>query len=119
MMLACRRLQHPDSTHPIPWPQANVGTKRLLELSDSVRSSLVKYSTAAEGSDADQLSLFLQLALDEEVEDVPTIDFETVKAARLDKLVAILTESGELASSSTLSGRLVHDFATAAQLERR
>ncbi|KAJ4292248.1 hypothetical protein N0V88_005879 [Collariella sp. IMI 366227] len=94
MLPACRCLQRADSTHPISWPQANVGTKRLLELSDSVRSSLVKHNTV-EGSDADQLSLFLQLALAEEVEDAPTIDLDTVKAARLDKLVAILTEDYE------------------------
>ncbi|KAL2136335.1 hypothetical protein VTI74DRAFT_4369 [Chaetomium olivicolor] len=115
MLPACQRLQNSDSSPRIPWPQANTGTKRLMELSDSVRASLAKHGTF--GPHADQLSMFLELAMIEEAERAPTVDFETIKAARLDKLVADLTESGELASS--LSGRLVHDAVTAAKLERR
>ncbi|KAK4156032.1 hypothetical protein C8A00DRAFT_31082 [Chaetomidium leptoderma] len=94
--------------------QANLGGAALLELSDSVRESLAKHGIC--GLDADRLSLFLQLAVFEEAGGAPTLDFETIKAARLDKLVADLTTCGEMASS--LPSRFVHDVVSAEKLER-
>jgi hypothetical protein len=94
-------------------PQANLGVDALLELSNSVRESLAKHGDF--GPDADRMSFFLELALLEEEEGHPTLDFETIKAAHLDKLVAALTECGEMAGS--LLDRSVHDVVTAETLE--
>jgi hypothetical protein len=99
--------------HTATRPQANLGADALLELSNSVRESLAKHGDF--GPDADRLSFFLELALIEEEEGHPTLDFETIKAAHLDKLVAALTECGEMAGS--LLDRSVHDVVTAEKLE--
>ncbi len=85
----------------------------MLELSDSVRESLARHGNF--GPDAAGLSFFLELALLEEAGGAPTVDFDTVKAARLDKLVADLTECGE--RPFTLPLRFVHDVVTAERLE--
>ena len=104
------RFTHAHRTTP---PQANLGAAALLELSDSVRESLAKHGNF--GPDADRLSLFLELAVFEEAGGASTIDFETIKVARLDKLVAELTEGGE--RPFNLPPRFVHDFVTAEKLE--
>ncbi|KAL2201472.1 hypothetical protein P885DRAFT_65715 [Corynascus similis CBS 632.67] len=96
-------------------PQANFGSAALLELSDSVRESLAKNGTF--GPDADQLSFFLELALGEEVKGAPSLDFDTIRVARLDKLVAELTVCGEM--PFTLAPRFVHDMVAAGKLERK
>ncbi|EAQ89077.1 hypothetical protein CHGG_05696 [Chaetomium globosum CBS 148.51] len=95
-------------------PQANFGAEALLELSDSVRESLAKQGHF--GPNADVMSFFMELAVLEETDGVPTLDFQTIKLARLDKLVADLTQCGEM--PFTLAPRFVHDTVTAEKLER-
>jgi hypothetical protein len=113
MLPASHPWNHIADSHARAPPQANVGIDALLELSNSVRESLAKHGDF--GPEADRLSFFLELALLEEEEGHPTLDFETVKAAHLDKLVAALTECGEMAGS--LPDRSVHDVVTAEKLE--
>lgn len=62
------------------------------------------------------MSFFMELAVLEETDGVPTLDFQTIKLARLDKLVADLTQCGEM--PFTLAPRFVHDTVTAEKLER-
>ncbi|KAH6850374.1 hypothetical protein B0I37DRAFT_413771 [Chaetomium sp. MPI-CAGE-AT-0009] len=95
-------------------PQANFGAEALLELSDSVRESLAKHGHF--GPDADVMSFFMKLAVLEETNGVQTLDFETIKLARLDKLVTDLTQCGEM--PFTLAPRFIHDTVTAEKLER-
>ncbi|KAK4123621.1 hypothetical protein N657DRAFT_417763 [Parathielavia appendiculata] len=94
-------------------PHANFGVDALLELSNSVRESLARQGGF--GPRADCMSFFLELALLEEREGVPTINFETIKVARLDKLVATLIECGQI--SDSLLPRYVHDVVTAEKLD--
>ncbi|KAI0014101.1 hypothetical protein F4779DRAFT_636847 [Xylariaceae sp. FL0662B] len=58
----------------------------LLELSDSVRAALRHDKTV--GPNAEKLSTFLEAALQDEERRQPTLDFETIEFARLDKLLA-------------------------------
>ncbi|KAK4106857.1 hypothetical protein N658DRAFT_32878 [Parathielavia hyrcaniae] len=110
-----RHISHhfPHSRASAP-PHANPGASTLLELSNSVRESLAKQDDF--GPRADCMSFFLELALQEEQRGVPTLDFETVKIARLDKLVAALIECGE--SSDHLLPRYVHAVVAAEKLDR-
>jgi hypothetical protein len=62
------------------------------------------------------MSFFMELALLEETNGMPTLDFETIKLARLDKLVADLIQCGEM--PFTLAPRFIHDAVTAVTLER-
>ncbi|KAH6627745.1 hypothetical protein F5144DRAFT_493953 [Chaetomium tenue] len=105
------RLAHHHRAVP---PQANFGVEVLLELSDSVRESLAKQGHF--GPNADVMSFFMELAVLEETDGVPTLDFQTIKLARLDKLVADLTQCGEM--PFTLAPRFIHDTVTAEKLER-
>ncbi|KAK4143614.1 uncharacterized protein C8A04DRAFT_28605 [Dichotomopilus funicola] len=123
---------HHRSTPPTA---SSPGPAALLALSDSVRASLAKHANF--GPQANALSFFLQLALLEETTTTsplgtstplgtrtplgtagvaPSLDFETIKYARLDKLVAELTVCGEM--PFTLAPRFVHDVVTAARLEQ-
>lgn len=79
-----------------------------------MRESLAKQGHF--GPDADVMSFFMELALLEEANGVPTLDFETIKLARLDKLVADLIQCGEMPFS--LAPRFIHDAVTAKRLER-
>ncbi|KAL2181854.1 uncharacterized protein P884DRAFT_235038 [Thermothelomyces heterothallicus CBS 202.75] len=112
---ACRATNHLTHHHRASPPQANFGPPALLELSDSARESLAKHGDF--GPEADQLSFFLELALVEEVKGTPSLDFETVRIARLDKLVADLTVCGE--EPFNLGPRFVHDVVAAGKLERK
>jgi hypothetical protein len=103
-------LPHSHTTN----PQANLGAATLLALSDSVRKSLARHGNF--GPCPGRLSFFLELAILEETEGRQTLDFETIKVARLDKLVADLTECGEM--SFHLAPRFVHDVVTAKKLEK-
>ncbi|KAL2164697.1 hypothetical protein VTH06DRAFT_3914 [Thermothelomyces fergusii] len=110
-----RAASHLTHHHRASPPRANFGPAALLELSDSVRESLARHGNF--GPEADQLSFFLELALVEEVMGTPSLDFETVRVARLDKLVADLTVCGE--GPFSLAPRFVHDVVTAGKLERK
>jgi hypothetical protein len=79
-----------------------------------VRESLARHGNF--GPCPGRLSFFLELAILEETEGRPTLDFETIKLARLDKLVADLTECGEMPFH--LAPRFVHDVVTAKRLEK-
>jgi hypothetical protein len=59
--------------------------KRLLTLSDSVRASLRHDRTL--GSDAENFSSFLEAVLKDEERKQPSLDFDMIEHARLDKLV--------------------------------
>ncbi|KAL2256793.1 hypothetical protein VTK26DRAFT_1111 [Humicola hyalothermophila] len=81
-------------TDPDPDPDPDADPLRpatLLSLSDSVRASLRQHGTL--GPDSARLSAWLRLALSQElVVSAPhRIDLHTVRAARLDRLVADLT----------------------------
>ncbi|KAK4033200.1 hypothetical protein C8A01DRAFT_40359 [Parachaetomium inaequale] len=89
-----------------PQPNFSDGILLKLKLSEGI----------ARQTDANQLSFFLELALLEEANGVPSLDFETTKAAHLDKLVAELTECGEMPFA--LAPRFVHEVVTAEKLER-
>ncbi|AEO57526.1 hypothetical protein MYCTH_2303774 [Thermothelomyces thermophilus ATCC 42464] len=112
---ASRATNHLTHHHRASPPQANFGPPALLELSDSARESLAKHGDF--GPEADQLSFFLELALVEEVKGTPSLDFETVRISRLDKLVADLTVCGE--GPFNLAPRFVHDVVAAGKLERK
>ncbi|KAI8625279.1 PUA-like domain-containing protein [Xylariaceae sp. FL1651] len=60
----------------------------LLDLSDSIRAGLRRDN--AVGPDAEKLSSFLEAVLRDEERKHPTLDFETIEYARLDKLLAEL-----------------------------
>jgi hypothetical protein len=62
------------------------------------------------------MSFFMELALLEEANGIPTLDFETIKLARLDKLLADLIQCGEM--PFTLAPRFIHDAVAAERLER-
>lgn len=120
-MRLIKQLAHHTSTifrhhhRSTPPSASSAGPATLLALSDSVRASLAKHANF--GPQANALSFFLQLALlEEEGKQTPTLDFETIKYARLDKLVAELTVCGEM--PFTLAPRFVHDVVTAARLEQ-
>lgn len=73
----------------------------LLNLSDSVRASL-KYERGL-GSDADKLSSFLEAALRDDERRYPTLDFETIEYAHLDKLLSEILQFAEMMKISNLS----------------
>lgn len=96
------------------WGQSSSDARGLLELSDSVRASLHKEGDL--GPDSDRLSAVLEFALSEKTPGSTSIDFRTLKQARLDKLVADLTKCRMRVTS--LSPRARRDVATAEKLER-
>jgi hypothetical protein len=89
------------------------GLSRLAS-SDSARESLGRHGNS--GPCPGRLSFSLELAILEETEGRPTLDFETIKVTRLDKLVADPTECGEMPFH--LAPRFVHDVVAAKRLEK-
>ncbi|KAI0455645.1 PUA-like domain-containing protein [Xylaria acuta] len=84
-----------DSTGP-HWNQAE-----LLDLSDSVRAGLRNghiFST-----DSEKLSSFLEAALKDEERRHPTLNFETIEYARLDKLLSEILQFADTMKTSDLS----------------
>ncbi|KAI1414694.1 PUA-like domain-containing protein [Hypoxylon sp. FL1857] len=82
-------------------PELNWDQDALLELSDQIRESLQR--TKSVHPHGDKLSAFLEAALrDVELRPGrPTLDFETIEYARLDKLIAdILTTTEKVRISS-------------------
>ncbi|KAI1134153.1 PUA-like domain-containing protein [Hypoxylon sp. FL0543] len=79
-------------------PELDWDRDALLELSDQIRASLQRTKTAH--PHADKLSAFLEAALrDSELRPGrPTLDFETIEYARLDKLVAEVLDLAETVS---------------------
>jgi hypothetical protein len=82
----------------------------LLALSDSVRAGLRSNNNVAfgVGPEADKLSSFLEAALNDEDRKYPTLDFQTIEYARLDKMVAeILLFADTMGTSSSSGGVLL------------
>ncbi|KAI0446037.1 hypothetical protein F4803DRAFT_505397 [Xylaria telfairii] len=84
-----------DSASP-HWDQAE-----LLDLSDSVRAGLQGDNVFS--PDADQLSSFLEAALKDEERRYPSLDFETIEHARLDKLLSEIIQFADTMKNSNLS----------------
>ncbi|RYP42971.1 hypothetical protein DL768_010149 [Monosporascus sp. mg162] len=76
----------------------------LLELSDSVRASI--QGKRALGPKAEELRNFLETALKEEERKHPTLDFDMIEYARLDKLLAETLAYAESLKRSTLASEL-------------
>jgi hypothetical protein len=81
----------------------------LLDLSDSVRAGLRDKSNIG-GPDAEKLSGFLEAALKDEVRKHPTLDFETIEYARLDKLLDELLQFAGTLKTSGLTPELLLRF---------
>ncbi|KAI1484667.1 hypothetical protein F5X96DRAFT_692190 [Biscogniauxia mediterranea] len=88
-----------DESRELGWNQTT-----LLELSDSVRESLRHERTL--GRDAERLSSFLEAVLKDEERKQPTLDFETIEYARLDKLLADMLHFAEIVKVSSLTADL-------------
>jgi hypothetical protein len=73
----------------------------LLNLSDSVRASL-RYERGL-GLDADKLSGFLEAALKDDERRHPTLDFEVIEHAHLDKMLSEVLQFAEVVEVSNLS----------------
>ncbi|KAJ3573168.1 hypothetical protein NPX13_g4795 [Xylaria arbuscula] len=82
--------------------------KNLLELSDSIRADLRDGNVF--GPNAEKLSYFLEAALKDEERKYPSLDFETIEYARLDKLLAELLQFAENIKSSDLTPELLLRF---------
>ncbi|RYO90614.1 hypothetical protein DL766_008184 [Monosporascus sp. MC13-8B] len=76
----------------------------LLNLSDSVRASL--QGKRALGPKAEELRNFLETALKDEDRKHPTLDFDMIEYARLDKLLTELLAYAEALRRSTLASEL-------------
>ncbi|KAI0200737.1 hypothetical protein F4808DRAFT_427744 [Astrocystis sublimbata] len=74
---------------------------QLLDISDSVRSGLRVGHVSS--SDTENLSNFLEAALKDEERSYPTLNFETIEHARLDKLLSEIIQFADLMISSNLS----------------
>ncbi len=98
------------------WDQA-----KLLDLSDSVRADLRDGNIF--GPNATKLSCFLEAALKDEERRYPTLDFETIEYARLDKLLAELLQFADTMKTSGLTPELLlrfrADVSEAKSLQRR
>ncbi|KAK5627785.1 hypothetical protein RRF57_003500 [Xylaria bambusicola] len=91
-----------ESVGPI-WNQ-----KRLLDLSDSVRADMRDGNVF--GPNAEKLSSFLEVALKDEERKYPSLDFETIEYARLDKLLAELLQFAENMKTSDLTPEVLLRF---------
>ncbi|KAI1082282.1 PUA-like domain-containing protein [Whalleya microplaca] len=89
-----------DEYSELGWDQAS-----LLELSDSVRASLRHDKTV--GPNAEKLSSFLEAALQDEERRQPTLDFETIEFARLDKLLAKILHFAEMVKVTAFTSDLL------------
>lgn len=81
---------------------------KLLNLSDSVRARLRDGNVSGLGGE--RLSSFLEAALTDEERKHPTLDFETIEYARLDKLLAELLQSADTIKPSDLTPELLLRF---------
>lgn len=81
---------------------------KLLNLSDSVRARLRDGNPS--GLSGERLSSFLEAALGDEERKHPTLDFETIKYARLDKLLSELLQSADTIKPSNLTPELLLRF---------
>ena len=92
----------------------NAEAVSLLRLSDSIRAALAEKGTF--GPSADRLSVFLEKTTYNEIKGTPIIDFETLKQACLDKLVAEI--SGQAKSSTAIMPQLINEIVAASNLQR-
>ncbi|KAI1106275.1 PUA-like domain-containing protein [Jackrogersella minutella] len=112
-------------------PELDWDRVELLELSDTIRASLRSDKTV--GAEAERLSGFLEAAVRDEEQSArrPSLDFETIEHARLDKLLAEILHfaeeprltcgslsAGMPASSSSLPLRYRADVSHAKRLLR-
>ncbi|KAI1313588.1 PUA-like domain-containing protein [Xylaria venustula] len=86
----------------------NWNRTKLLDLSDSIRLDLREGNVF--GPNAEKLSSFLEVALKDEERRYPTIDFETIEYARLDKLLAELLQFADTMKISDLSPEVLLRF---------
>ncbi|KAF6842807.1 hypothetical protein CMUS01_02733 [Colletotrichum musicola] len=98
----------PPSVEPFPT------SEELLELCDSVRASLRQDKTL--GPEADRIQNLLERALKEELRHTPTLDFETLQYARLDKLLADILDPANRPTPLPLRFRA--DMAVAESLQK-
>ncbi|KAI1754362.1 hypothetical protein F4782DRAFT_539183 [Xylaria castorea] len=91
-----------DSAAP-HWSQAE-----LLDLSDSVRAGLRGGHVFS--PDTERLSSFLETALEDEERRYPTIDFEAIEYARLDKLLSEIVQFADAMKTSDLSPEFLLRF---------
>jgi len=87
--------------------EAAFSPKKLLELSDDVRESIIDQGRLASSPQLmQQLVLFIETALSEENRGVPSIDFDTIKTAHLDRLLVEIIDHANnvgLQSAKTFS----------------
>ncbi|GJC90171.1 hypothetical protein ColLi_13009 [Colletotrichum liriopes] len=96
-------------------PTEPLATKEeLLELCDSVRMSLSQEKSL--GPHADRIQGLLESALREELRHAPSLDFETLEYARLDKLLADILDPDHRPSPLPLRFRA--DMAVAESLQK-
>ncbi|KAI1180025.1 hypothetical protein F4777DRAFT_598992 [Nemania sp. FL0916] len=81
---------------------------KLLSLSDSIRARL--RSGIDLGMDSEKLSSFFDAALKDEERNYPTLDFETIEYARLDKLLAELLQFADRIKASNLMPEVLLRF---------
>ncbi|KAJ8127343.1 hypothetical protein O1611_g6293 [Lasiodiplodia mahajangana] len=81
---------------------------KLLDLSDSLRAGI--RAGYVLGEDADRLTTFFEAALNDEKRRYPTLDFETIEYARLDKLLAELLQFADSMKTSNISPELLLSF---------
>lgn len=113
----------PTSTSDTAFPYRRTSTdiifdvKTLLWLSDTVRAAMSdKESNRSFGQASDSLLRFLERAMLEEAMGSPILEFETIKQAHLDKLVAEMIEFGKQETAN--SARALRYATHAAQLQR-
>ncbi|KAF6838712.1 hypothetical protein CPLU01_02245 [Colletotrichum plurivorum] len=102
--------QQPQSPSVEPFPTS----EELLELCDSVRASLRQDKSL--GPEADRIQNLLERALKEELRHTPTLDFETLQYARLDKLLADIFDPANRPTPLPLRFRA--DMAVAESLQK-
>ncbi|KAL0932012.1 uncharacterized protein CTRU02_212965 [Colletotrichum truncatum] len=102
--------QSPSTSSVEPFP----AKEELLDLCDSVRSSLRQERTL--GPYADRIQSLMERALKEELRHTPTIDLETLQYARLDKVLADILDP--VHRPSPLPLRFRADMAVAESLQK-
>ncbi|KAF9872629.1 hypothetical protein CkaCkLH20_09808 [Colletotrichum karsti] len=107
--------RYPGSA-PLPSPSVEpLPTKEeLLELCDSVRTCLSRERSL--GPDADKIQSLLERALKDELRHTPSLDFETLQYARLDKLLSDILDPAHRPSPIPLRFRA--DMAVAESLQK-
>ncbi|KAK2064182.1 hypothetical protein LY76DRAFT_612399 [Colletotrichum caudatum] len=108
-------MRHAGAAALVSTPAEPLPTKReLLELCDSVRTSLRQEKSL--GPCADRIQELLERSLKEELRHTPSLDFETLQYARLDKLLADIVDPANRPSPLPLRFRA--DMAVAESLQR-